>query len=52
MSAYGNSELVVQQVKSNYQVKQDLLKVYWNEVWDMIENYFVAFNITYIPRDQ
>ena len=32
-------------------MKQDLLKVYRNEVWDMIENYFVAFNITYIPRD-
>ena len=48
---YGDSELVVQQVRNNYQVKQDLLKVYRNEVWDMVENYFVAFNITYIPRD-
>ena len=28
-----------------------MLKVYQNEVWDMIENYFVSFNITYIPRD-
>src|SRR5713101_4725416 len=36
---------------NNYEVKQDLLKVYRNEVWDMIDNYFVAFNITYIPRD-
>ena len=27
------------------------MKVYQNEVWDMIDNYFVAFNITYIPRD-
>ena len=51
ISAYGDSELVVQQVRNNYQVKQDLLKVYRNEVWDMIKNYFVAFNITYIPRD-
>ena len=32
-------------------MKQDLLKVCHNEVWDMIDNYFVAFNITYIPRD-
>ena len=32
-------------------MKQDLLKVYRNEVWDIIDNYFVAFNITYIPRD-
>ena len=51
ISVYGNSELVVQQVRNNYQVKQDLLKVYHNEVWDMTDNYFVAFNITYIPRD-
>ena len=28
ISAYGGSELVVQQVRNNYQVKQDLLKVY------------------------
>ena len=51
VSVYGDSKLVVQQVRSNYQVKQDLLKVYRNEVWDMIDNYFVVFNITYIPRD-
>ena len=51
ISVYGDSELVVQQVRNDYQVKQDLLKVYCNEVWDMIDNYFVAFNITYIPRD-
>ena len=51
ISVYGDSELVVQQVRNNYQVKQDLLKVYRNEVWDMIDNYFVAFNITYIHRD-
>ena len=48
---YGNNELVVQQVRGNYQVKQDLLKVYRNEVWDMIDNFFIAFNIFYIPRD-
>ena len=51
ISVYGNSELVVQQVRNNYQAKQDLLKVYRNEVWDMIDNFFVAFNISYIPRD-
>ena len=22
-----------------------------NEVWDLIENFFVAFNITFIPRN-
>ena len=47
---YGDSDLVVQQVRDNYQVKQDLLKVYRNEVWDMIYNFFITFNISYIPR--
>ena len=51
ISVYGNSELVVQHVRDKYQVKQDLLKVYSNEVWDMIENDFVAFNIYFILRD-
>ena len=51
IAAFGDSELVVQQVKRNYQVKKGLLKLYQNEVWDMLEYYFVAFNITYIPRD-
>ena len=27
------------------------MKVYRNEVWDLIDNFFLAFNITYIPRD-
>ena len=25
--------------------------MYRNEVWDMIDNLFIAFNISYIPRD-
>ena len=34
VSVYGDFELVVQHVKYKYQVKQDLLKVYRNEVWN------------------
>ena len=48
---FGDSELVIQQVKSVYQVKQYLLKVYRNEAWDLIENFFIAFNITFVPRE-
>ena len=51
ISVYGDSKLVVHQVRNTYQVKKDLLKVYRNEVWDMIYNFFVAFNISYILRD-
>ena len=51
ISICGDSELLVQQVRDKYQVKQDLLKVYKNELWDMIYNYFIEFNISFIPKD-
>ena len=28
-----------------------MLKVYRNEVWDLIDNFFLAFNITFVPRE-
>ena len=28
-----------------------MLKFYRNEVWDLIDNFFIAFNISFIPRD-
>ena len=34
LAVFGDSKLVIQQVKSVYQVKQYLLKVYRNESWD------------------
>ena len=34
-----------------YRVKQYLLKVYRNKAWDLIENFFIAFNITFVPRE-
>ena len=51
ISICGDSELVVQQVRDKYQVKHDLLNVYKNEVWDMIYNYFIEFNISLILKD-
>ena len=49
---FGDFELVVQQVRNVYQVKKQLLKVYRNQVWDLIDNLFSAFNISFIARDQ
>ena len=48
---FGDFELVVQQVRNVYQVKKQLLKVYKNEVWDLIDHFFTTFNISFIPRD-
>ena len=47
---FGDSKLVVQQVKNVYQVKQQLLKVYRNKVWYLMDNLLSAFNISFIPR--
>ena len=51
LAIFGNSKLVVQWVRIIYQIKQQLLKVYRNEVWDLIDNFFTTFNISFIPRD-
>ena len=51
LTMFGDTELVVQQVKNVYQVKQHLLKVYRNEVWNSVDNFLLSFNIAYIPRD-
>lgn len=48
---FGDAELVMQQVKKIYQVKQHKLKDYRNEVWDLVEHYFSSFNISYISRE-
>ena len=52
LTVFGDSELVVQQVRERYQTKNIMMRNYRNEVWDFIENFFTAFNIVFIPRDQ
>lgn len=51
ISIYGDSELIIRQIKNHCQTKHLRLRSYMNEVWDLIENYFEAFNIQYIPRE-
>jgi ribonuclease HI len=48
---FGDAELVVQQIKNAYQAKHPQLRNYRNEVWDLIDNFFSAFNISFIPRE-
>jgi ribonuclease HI len=52
MVVFGDAELIVQQVKSFYQTKHPRLKNYRNEVWDLIDSFFLAFNISFIPREE
>jgi ribonuclease HI len=52
MAMFGDVELIVQQVKNVYQAKNPRLRNYRNEVWDLIDNFFLSFNISYIPREE
>jgi len=49
---FGYLELITKQIKDHYQTKHLRLRAYKNEVWDLIENFFEAFNIQFIPRDE
>jgi ribonuclease HI len=52
IAVFGDAELVVQQVRSAYQAKHPRLRSYRNEVWDLIDSFFSAFNISFIPREE
>jgi ribonuclease HI len=51
MAVFGDVELIIQQVKNVYQAKHPRLKSYMNEVWNLIDNFFSAFNISFVPRE-
>ena len=50
VAVFGDAELIIQQVKNAYQTKHPRLRTYKEEVWDLIDNFFLAFNISFIPR--
>jgi ribonuclease HI len=52
LAVFGDAELIVHQVKNVYRAKHPRLKTYKNEVWDLIDNLFSAFNITFVPREE
>jgi len=52
ISLFGDVELVVQEIKNTYQVKHPQLRSYKNELWDLIDSFFSAFNISFIPREK
>ena len=51
LAVFGDAELVVQQVKKIYQVKQHKLGNYRNEVWHLSDHCFSAFNLSYISLE-
>jgi hypothetical protein len=51
MVVFGDAELIIQQVRNVYQAKYPRLRSYRNEVWDLMDNFFSAFNISFVPRE-
>jgi ribonuclease HI len=48
---FGDSKLSINHVRNIYQTKKHRLKKYRNKVWDLIDNVFLAFNISFIQRE-
>jgi ribonuclease HI len=52
IAVFGDAELIVQQIRNAYQAKHPRLRSYRNEVWDLIDIFFLAFNISFVPREE
>jgi hypothetical protein len=52
VAVFRGAELVVQKIISAYQAKYPRLRSYKNEVWDLVDSFFLAFNISFIPREE
>jgi ribonuclease HI len=49
MLVVGDAELIVHQTKNIFQTKHPRLRSYRNEVWDLVENFFSEYDISFIP---
>jgi hypothetical protein len=49
---FGDAELIVHQVRNQYQAKNPKLRAYRNEVWDLVDSFILAFNISFVPREE
>jgi ribonuclease HI len=52
IAIFKDAELIIQQVKNAYHANNPQLRNYRNEVWDLIDNSFLTFNISFIPRGE
>jgi ribonuclease HI len=52
ITVFGDVELIVQHIINAYQAKHPQLRSYRNEVWDLVDNFFLAFNISFVPREE
>jgi ribonuclease HI len=50
ISVFGDVELIVNQIRNIYHAKHPRLRIYRNEVWDLVDSFLSSFNISFIPR--
>lgn len=43
--------MIIKEIKNHCPARHPRVKAYRNEVWDLVENLFEAFNIQFVPRD-
>jgi ribonuclease HI len=51
ISVFGDVELIANKIRNIYQAKNPRLRSYRNEVWDLIDSFFLL-NISFIPREE
>lgn len=49
--AFGDLEVVVKKIQHQCPTKHPWLRDYGNEVWNLVENLFLAFNVQLLPRE-
>jgi ribonuclease HI len=52
LSVFGDPKLIFHQIKNLYQAKHPRIRTYRNEFWDLVDNLFLAFNISFIAREE
>jgi len=52
ISVFGDTELIVHQIRNIYQAKHPKIISYRNEVWDLIDIFFLSFNISFVLREE
>jgi ribonuclease HI len=51
ISVFGDAKLIINQIRNMYQAKHPRIITYRNEVWDLIDSFFFAINISFISRE-
>jgi hypothetical protein len=51
ITVFEDAKLIFHQIKNMYQAKHPRLRTYINEVWDLVDSFFLDFNISFIPRE-